>query len=137
MSTVFLDTSAWFAAMSSRQEHHAACLAEYRRLVERGLPLITTTMVVAEMHALLLSRASVALASTFLTILDDTSLEVLAPDLELVRNATSRWIRGYTDQSFSLCDAVSFEVMRKKRMRTAFSIDHHFAVAGFTRTPFA
>jgi predicted nucleic acid-binding protein len=30
-----------------------------------------------------------------------------------------------------LCDAVSFEVMRRERITSALATDRHFAVAGF------
>lgn len=48
---------------------------------------------------------------------------------------TFGWIRGYEDQGFSLCDAVSFQVMRARRIKTAFALDHHFQIAGFRMVP--
>ena len=37
----------------------------------------------------------------------------------------------FSDQAFSLVDAVSFEVMRRNKVTHAFAFDRHFAIAGF------
>ena len=39
----------------------------------------------------------------------------------------------YPDQDWTLCDAVSFAVLEARRIRTAFTFDHHFRqMAGST-----
>ncbi len=135
MSALFLDSSAWYAALSERQSEHLACRERYRAAIQRGTRLVTTSLVVAEMHALLLKRTSPAFAQRFLVVLSDAQHEVVHPDADLMEQATARWIRGYADQPFSLCDACSFEVMRTRRLKTAFTLDHRFAVAGFQTVP--
>jgi predicted nucleic acid-binding protein len=52
-------------------------------------------------------------------------------DRDLRLAAVERWLRPYDDQAFSLTDAVSFEVMRRGRIRRALALDRHFATAGF------
>lgn len=131
----FLDTSAWFAALSARQEYHGECEATYRRWLEQGTSMVTTTLVVAEMHVLLLRRTGPAFARKFLAALDDGRHEIASVDVDLVRQAETQWIRGYEDQGFSLCDAVSFQVMHARRIKTAFAFDHHFQIAGFRMVP--
>jgi len=49
----------------------------------------------------------------------------------LVGDALTNWIHRFTDQRFTLCDAVSFEVMRRERITTALALDRHFASAGY------
>jgi predicted nucleic acid-binding protein len=51
---------------------------------------------------------------------------------ELVREARARWLERFHDQPLTLADAVSFGVMRRARISTAFGFDHHFEVAGYT-----
>jgi predicted nucleic acid-binding protein len=48
-----------------------------------------------------------------------------------VRGAVERWMAGYSDQRFSLTDAVTFELMRRERIARAFAFDQDFATAGF------
>ncbi|MBA3557733.1 MAG: hypothetical protein H0W30_03950 [Gemmatimonadaceae bacterium] len=57
---------------------------------------------------------------------------VVPVDSELVDAAITRWIRGYAGQPFSLCDAISLEVMRRERIAKALTFDNHFTIAGFT-----
>jgi len=45
------------------------------------------------------------------------------------------WLRRFRDQRLSLADAVSFEVMRSRRIRDALTLDSHFALAGFRMVP--
>jgi len=54
---------------------------------------------------------------------------------ELERRAEASWLERYDDQTFSMTDALSFEVMVDRRIREALTLDHHFAVAGFTVVP--
>ena len=89
-------------------------------------------MVLGESHALFLRlkgrvRATAALES----VLRDPAHAVIDVDQGLVKTAIDRWVVPYRDQNFSLCDAVSFEVMEREGITRALSIDQHFATAGF------
>jgi len=132
---LFLDTSAWFAALSAKEYGHTLCRQAYREAIERGAALLTTSLVVAEMHVLLSRRVSMPFARRFLEALNDDQHEVVCPDAEFLWRATSRWIARYPDQDFSLCDAVSFEVMRARRVTKALALDHHFTIAGYETAP--
>jgi uncharacterized protein len=50
---------------------------------------------------------------------------------ELEDAAERDWLARYQDQDFSLADAVSFAVMRERRIKDVLSLDRHFAIAGF------
>ena len=63
--------------------------------------------------------------------MSDPTHVVVPVDDALVRIAVDRWIRPYRDRDFSLCDAVSFEVMKREGITRALSIDRHFVSAGF------
>jgi len=41
-------------------------------------------------------------------------------------------LRERLDKGWSLCDSVSFELMRHQRLTEALTTDHHFEQAGFT-----
>lgn len=129
---VFLDTSAWFAALSPRDEWHAAGFRLYTTATRAGLTIVTTTLVLAEVQSLLLRWRGPDIGRRFLAAAFATpSHWIVAPDLDITRSATERWIDGFADQSFSLCDAVSFEIMRRERLTHALAFDRHFTAAGF------
>lgn len=129
---LFLDTSGWFAAINPREPLHQKALAAYAGEVQQGGLLITTTMVAAELHTLLLRFRGPGYALEFLDrIFEEAAHQVVEVDQELRTAAIDRWIRPFQDQRFSLTDAVSFEVMRRQKLRKALALDQHFATAGF------
>jgi len=129
---VLLDTSAWVAAAVRGQAHHETARAAYTAAVRKGYRIVVTPMVLGESHALFLRLLGrVHAASALEGVLRDPTHVVEPVDESLVKSAVERWIVPYRDQNFSLCDAVSFEVMRRERIDRALSLDRHFAVAGF------
>ena len=134
---VFLDTSAWLPVVVRREQGHTELRATYQQLVEGGGGrLVTSNLVVAELHALVVRRrgaeAGIALIES---VYADPAHEVMFVDRAFEARAVDRWLRPFRDQLFSLCDAVSFEIMRQEGIRKAFALDRHFAVAGFETVP--
>jgi predicted nucleic acid-binding protein len=62
-------------------------------------------------------------------------IEIVASDADLEERAISTWLEKYDDQTFSLTDAVSFEMMKTRRIRYALTLDAHFITAGFSVVP--
>jgi predicted nucleic acid-binding protein len=132
----FLDTSGWFAALSPREAHHAEARAAYARWIESGVTLVTTNLVVAEMHILVSRFRGPADGLRFLdAVYADATHEVVFVDRELERRAVEGWLRRFADQRFSIADAVSFTVMRERRIKQALALDEHFETAGFALVP--
>lgn len=129
---LFLDTSGWFAAISRKESAHEGARTTYTQHVLGAGLLITTSLVVAEMHVLLLRFRGPAVALEFLDRLwAEPSHEIVDVDRDLRLAAVERWLRPFEDQGFSLTDAVSFEVMRQRKIRRALALDRHFVVAGY------
>lgn len=136
MKPVFLDTSGWLAVGSDREAMHREARLAYQRLVDGGAPLVTTNLVVAEMHAMILRAHGGTAGVRFVdSVYQDPTHEVVFVDRALEREAIERWLRRYSDKRLSLADAVSFEVMRSRGIREALTLDKHFAMAGFVRVP--
>ncbi len=136
MKLAFLDTSGWFAALSSQESRHRAALVTYRGWLEEGRQLVTTNLVLAEMHILLMRFRGVGAGVQFLdSVHQDPSHEVVSVDRDLERAAVDRWLRRFADQRLSLTDAVSFEVMRQRRIRQVLALDEHSTTAGFDALP--
>ena len=136
MTGAFLDTSGWFAALSPKEARHRAALAAYRSLIESKARLVTTNLVVAEMQILVSLFRGAAEGVRFLdSLYQDPSHEVVFVDRDTERTAVDRWLRRYTGQRLSLADAVSFEVMKARRLRHALALDTHFELVGFELLP--
>ena len=134
MSSAFLDTSGWFAAISPKESRHSAALAAYTTWIGDGTKLITTNLVVAEMQILLSRFRGADEGLRFLDSLYlDTTHEVVFVDRALERAAVDGWLRKYRDKQLSLTDAVSFEVMQSRGIRRALALDEHFQIAGSRR----
>jgi predicted nucleic acid-binding protein len=132
----FLDTSGWFAALSPKEAKHRAAHAAYRTWIEGGDDLVTTNIVVAEMQILLMRFRGADEGLRFMdSLYKDPSHEVVFVDRALERTAVDHWLRRYRDHPLSLADAVSFEVMRSRRIGQALALDEHFELAGFDVLP--
>ena len=95
--------------------------------------MVTTNLVVAETHALLLRRVGYAAALAFVRTVRQPPNVVVVSKEATEQLAIDDWLTPYDDQSFSLVDCVSFVVMRERRIAEALTLDHHFTVAGFRR----
>jgi len=71
---VFVDTSAYFAVSNRRDASHERAAAIMRRLVTEHRRLYTTNFVLAELHALLLTRLDRRVAARVLAELDASRL---------------------------------------------------------------
>lgn len=131
-TVVLVDTSALLALGAPRDQHHARAVAIARSLFAAGGRLIGTTFVLAEFHGLALHRQGIEAAREGLRRLnEDPGYDWRSVSPDLVRDATATWLVRFSDQAFSLTDAVSFEVMRREKIGTAFAFDRHFVTAGF------
>jgi len=133
---VFLDTSAWLSALNPREQHHERARDAYESLLKERVPLLTTNLIVAEMHILIARGRGPQGALDFLDALDtDLRHEVVYVDRELEVEAVDRWIRGHPGVRLSLADATALELTRRRRVRKALALDAHFAIAGLQTIP--
>ena len=134
--TVFIDTSGWLPLFTAREPQQAQVTEAFARLVEERRGLITSNLVVAELHGLVTRRRGTGIGLALLDQLHtDPRYEVHFVDRTLETAAIDHWIRPFRDQRFSLTDAVSFEIMRRDGIRQAFAIDRRFSAAGFELIP--
>lgn len=65
-------------------------------------------------------------------VLTDSSIEIVWVDARLHESALSL-LENRADKSYSLCDAVSFVIMRERELTDALTTDKHFEQEGFVR----
>ena len=132
---LFVDTGAWYALALPRDPAHARLARALRERVARGVRIVTTNLIVAETHALLLRRVGRGAAESFARMVVAPPNLVVTSTPELEAAALDEWIGRFGDQDFSLTDAVSFAAMAERGIREALTQDRRFAAAGFVVVP--
>jgi uncharacterized protein len=127
---VLVDSGGWIAQISRRDQYHERADALFRRAVRERMPLLTTNLIVAEVHRQLLHRAGIPAAGRALELMEASGLAFEFVTAEHHRKARD-WLRRLSGQPLTYTDAVSFAVMTSRRCRFVLGFDHHFEIAGF------
>lgn len=127
MAKILADTSGVYALIDSNDQNHKKAVAALRSLSKKGLKPILTNFIVAETHALLLSRLGSATSREWLL----TQVWPIEPVTLQDEQRAREIIRKYTDTTFSYTDASSFTVMERMGITAAFGFDPHFEQYGF------
>ncbi len=128
---LFVDSGAWIALRSLRDQHHAAADRAFRSAIEQRIPLVTTNLVVAEIHRLTLFRAGREPALRALERIDaspSVTIHFATSDDHL---AARRWLERLAPRPVTYTDAVSFAVMEATKCTQVLGFDQDFAAAGF------
>lgn len=128
---VFVDTSA-LVALTVLPDVNSTRARRIAHRLRGGDGLVGTTAILTEFHSYILYRRGVETARRVVAaLLLDPLHNWLPVSRELVEAAAQNWLTRFSDQKFSLIDAISFETMRREKITDAFSFDRHFLVAGF------
>jgi predicted nucleic acid-binding protein len=121
--SVFVDTSAWYAAVDETDAGYLRA----RYILGGGHPLVTTDHVLVETWLLMKSRTHQVAADGFWRRIraGAARIESTTPsDLEVAWQIGER----FSDQDFSLVDRTSFATMMRLGITRVASFDSHFAV---------
>lgn len=131
---MFVDTSGWGNVIDPNEPSHLPATALAARGAATG-NLVTTSLVVAELTALLTSPLRIPKPRQIQILTDlraDPTIEIVHVDAALDAAAWHLW-ESRPDKAWSLVDCASFEVMRLRGLTDALTSDHHFEQAGFVR----
>ncbi len=127
----FVDSSGWIALVSADDGHHPAADAIFREAAKARTNLVTTNLVLAEVHRFVLFRAGIRAASATLERIASSGLVRIEYATAQHHAAAIGWLRKLHDQVITYTDAVSFAVVAATRCGAVIGFDHDFAVAGF------
>jgi len=127
---VLLDTSGLLCFLNRSDALHERAVALFKAAPVR----LTHSYVLAELVPLCDVRGverghALAFAAT---IIDNRDAEVIWVEKPLHRAAVD-FLRSRPDKGYSLCDAVSFILMRRRHITDALTTDRHFEREGFVR----
>ncbi len=132
---VFVDTSAWVALADKHDANHQKAAAAYPLLLKNQKGLMTSNLIVVESYILLLHELGHDAAINFLGGIKASPRIIKVYSKEDIEADAEEILERYRDQKFSYTDAVSFVMMKRQKIRRAFSFDRHFITAGFESLP--
>ena len=135
MSTVFLDTGYVLALELSNDQNHRIASKHWRSLKKRLPLLVTTSYVFDEVVTYFNSRGHHAKAvEVGNRLLTSPSVQFVQVDDGLFREGW-HYFQRHQDKDYSLTDCISFVVMKRFKIETAFAFDQHFVQARFKKVP--
>jgi predicted nucleic acid-binding protein len=127
---MLLDTSGLLCLHHQAEPFHDEACRAYRV----AHVWLTTGYVLAEFVALAQARRFPRQpALEFVTdLVANPDIETVWPDESLHQNAIAL-LQGRLDKTYSLCDALSFVLMRQRKPSEALTTDRHFVQEGFRK----
>ena len=127
---IFLDTSGIFALVSSRDPFHGVAGAKFPAQEQ----FVLHNYVWAELVPLAHARGVpvIRMLDAVSGLLSGKGVACDWVDRQTHERAVSL-LRNRSDKSYSLCDAVSFVLMRDQGITEALTTDEHFEQEGFVR----
>ncbi len=123
----FLDTGAIYALADRNDTDHVVVSAIY---AEADRKFVTHQLVLIEAFSLLTKRLHKSAALRTVGALRRSPKVEVAPMTGLLDEAWARCER-FADKEWDWIDCASFELMERRGLREALSLDHHFEQAGF------
>jgi predicted nucleic acid-binding protein len=127
---VFVDSGAWIALALITDPRHDQALEQLEHRQEARARLHTSVPVIIETFTFLDRKAYRDIALSWKDSLYERGVVKILP-CEL-RDLQACWEYFRMDlRKLSAVDATSFAIMKRARIRVAFTFDHHFAAVGF------
>ena len=128
---VFVDSGVWIALVRATDQHHAEADGMVRQAVVARVPLLTTNLIIAEVHRFVLFHMGIRPAAIILDRMHASP--ALTTEFVTVKHhdRARAWLTQLSDQRITYTDAVSFAVMEAARCTAVMSFDHDFVTAGF------
>jgi len=128
MNSLFIDASYWIAYRDEHEPSHRLARQVMSELFRQRSHFVTTLPVVCEIHAYFSrerAKREQILKDLFgnpIVGVETVSHQDQAAALELLQT--------HRDKTYSLCDTLSFAVMRRLNLKRALAFDHHFRQFG-------
>jgi predicted nucleic acid-binding protein len=128
---VYVDTSAWIAFFSARDQNHAEAARMFREAVARNVPLTTTNLVIAEVHRLILHRVGVIAAALALDRIVSSAGTSVVFASSAHHAAAMAWLARLPGRHVTYTDAAGFAVIEDLKCAGFIGFDADFLLAGF------
>ncbi|HJR52794.1 MAG TPA: PIN domain-containing protein [Gemmatimonadota bacterium] len=133
MGQVYVDTSAFYAAVVRDDASHVAARETFARLMAEDAELVTSSYVILETVALLQNRWGIEAVRDWQRFAEP-GLAIHWVAKETHERALIALLAA-GERRISLADWSSFEIIREMGIETAFTFDRHFRNRGFEVIP--
>lgn len=131
--TTFIDTSFFIALLTKEDRFHAKADEAWKSLLESEASLVSTNYTLLETFSLIQNRLGLEAVTDFQRdVVPLLSLEWVD---ENYHEAGLAAVLTAKRRNLSLVDCVSFEVMRRNRVKNVLTFDKHFGEHGFHCLP--
>lgn len=122
----YADTSAFIAFLDRSDSFHAL----FRRLFSEPRPLVTSSLVIAELHGWFLRRYDTRRAIDALRFIEALStLSIVAFDADALDSSTVI-VKKFQDQQLTLADAHGLTILKTQGITECWSTDRHMGLTG-------
>lgn len=133
MARVFVDTAAWIALVNVNDDLHPEAQQVMGTLRQQKASLVTTEFVLLEVADALSAPHMRSHTVAFIDGLrQQPVLQIVPLSEELLADGWALYSQR-PDKEWGLTDCTSFVVMTQGQIQQAFTSDHHFEQAGFTK----
>jgi predicted nucleic acid-binding protein len=126
---IFVDTSAILAVLDAGDTNHTQAKAVWERTLGAGEELVSHNYILVETSAVIQRRLGLEAVCVFERDIVPV-LRLVWVTREVHETAASAHLLA-ARRTLSLVDCVSFEIMRRTGIRSAFAFDRHFQEYGY------
>ena len=120
----FLDASFWIAYRDERQRSHPEARRILSDVFRRRIKFVTTLPVLCETHAYFCRNEKKK--RLILQDFEKNPVVHFVEGTHADQQNAFELLRRQTDKTYSLCDAISFVVIRRLGLKQALAFDEHF-----------
>jgi len=131
---ILIDTSALYAMADNNDNFHNAAVSCLKQIAEKHYPMWVTNCTIIETHRRIMHSLGIDKGLFFLDNIYSGDLSIIRVELEDEIQARD-YLHRYTDQDITYYDAISFAVMKRLGIGSAFTFDNHFTTLGFNKIP--
>lgn len=128
---IFIDTGAFISKFIRKDQFFDISIRSWKELDYSREKCFTSNFVLNETFTLLARKTSYGFScQRARNIYASEQLEILHPDYQDEIDAITLFGK-YSELHVSFTDCISFVLMRKKRIKKAFTFNSHFSMAGY------
>jgi predicted nucleic acid-binding protein len=125
---VFLDASFWIAYRDERQEMHEEAKRTLAEMFRQRARFVTTLPVLCETHAHFCRKDRKK--QLLLQDIEDNPVLQIESVTDADQKQALELLKRHADKTYSLCDAISFVIMRRLNLKRVLCFDDHFRQVG-------